>query len=300
MYHHIDNFLIYLQVEKNSSPRTVEEYQKDIFKGLDFFAELLGKDDTAVQPEDIDHRAMRCYLAQLQNKKMARTTVARKLAAWRSFFEYLNREEVLPNNQLSRVSTPKQQKKLPNFFYQDEMLKLLSAPPDTFLGIRDKALLETIYASGLRVSELTALNINDIDLLSGYVKVLGKGSRERVVPLGSYAVEAVNKYISRGRPELVNKSASNTEALFLNYRGERLSDRGVRKVLDKYLMQVNLKKCGPHSIRHTFATHLLERGADLRTVQELLGHVRLSTTQIYTHLTKEKIKEIYQKTHPRS
>ncbi|MBM7854416.1 integrase/recombinase XerC [Desulfohalotomaculum tongense] len=304
MYHYIDEFLLYLKLEKNCSPRTLEEYQKDIFQGVDFFAQLLGKKDAALKPWDIDHRVMRSYLAHLQSAGMARTSVARKLAAWRSFYNFLSREEVITQNPLTRVATPKMQKKLPRFFYPEEIIKLLEAPGNTPLGLRDKAMLETIYASGLRVSELTALNVNDVDLFGGYVRVLGKGSRERVVPLGSYAVDALNKYINTGRSRLASRNKLTGDlsgALFLNYRGERLSARGVRKILDKYLRQVSIKRgASPHTIRHTFATHLLERGADLRTVQELLGHVRLATTQIYTHVTKEKIKEVYNKTHPRS
>lgn len=301
MYHYIDEFILYLKLEKNSSPRTLEEYQKDIFQGVDFFAQLLGVKDVELKPSDINHRTMRSYLAHLQSAGMARTTIARKLAAWRSFYNFLNREEIINNNPMVRVSTPKLEKKLPEFFYLDEIIKLLEAPPNTALGLRDRAVLEVIYAGGLRVSEVTALDISDIDLFGGYVRVMGKGSRERVVPLGSYALQALNKYINEARPFLEANNSNKTKALFLNYQGGRLSERGVRKMLAKYLKQVGFERhASPHTIRHTFATHLLERGADLRTVQELLGHVRLSTTQIYTHVTREKIKEVYKKNHPRS
>ncbi|MBO8137985.1 MAG: tyrosine recombinase XerC [Desulfotomaculum sp.] len=301
MYHYIDEFILYLKLEKNSSPRTLEEYQKDIFQGVDFFAQLLGVKDVELKPSDINHRTMRSYLAHLQSAGMARTTIARKLAAWRSFYNFLNREEIINNNPMVRVSTPKLEKKLPEFFYPDEIIKLLEAPPNTALGLRDRAILEVIYAGGLRVSEVTALDISDIDLFGGYVRVMGKGSRERVVPLGSYALQALNKYINEARPFLEANNSNKTKALFLNYQGGRLSERGVRKMLAKYLKQVGFERhASPHTIRHTFATHLLERGADLRTVQELLGHVRLSTTQIYTHVTREKIKEVYKKNHPRS
>ncbi|WP_031514386.1 site-specific tyrosine recombinase/integron integrase [Desulfofalx alkaliphila] len=303
MYHYIDEFILYLKLEKNSSPRTLEEYQKDIFQGLDFFVQLMGKEITELHPSDIDHRTLRCYLAHLQKEGFARSTVARKLAAWRSFYNFLSREEVLASNPLTRVSTPRIHKKLPKFFYPEEIIKLLSAPDQTPLGMRDKAIMETIYASGLRVSELVSLDIGDVDLTNGYLKVMGKGSRERVVPLGSYAAKAISIYLEKGYPFL-GKEHDKTmlkAPLFLNYRGARLSARGVRKIIDKYLKLAGIKtSASPHTIRHTFATHLLDRGADMRTVQELLGHVRLSTTQIYTHLTKEKLKQVYLNTHPRA
>ncbi|MCD5407048.1 MAG: tyrosine recombinase XerC [Desulfotomaculum sp.] len=296
MYAYIDEFVVYLTAEKNSSQRTTEEYQKDIFHGLDFFGELLNKKDTTLHPVDIDHRIFRNYLAYLQEVGLARSTIARKLAAWRSFYNFLMREEVLDNNPLTRVATPKVAKKLPRFFYPDEIIKILEAPDVTPLGLRDKALLETIYACGLRVSELTTLNKNDVDLSGGYVRVWGKGSRERIVPIGSLAILAIKNYLKDGRVKIINK----TQALFLNYRGDRLSARSVRTILNKYLKQTKTNKANPHTIRHTFATHLLENGADLRTVQELLGHISLSSTQIYTHVTREKLKQIYQNTHPRA
>jgi integrase/recombinase XerC len=302
MYHYLDEFLLYLQVEKNASVRTIEEYQKDIFQGLDFFSNHLGKEVEHISPQEINHQLMRCYLAELQVNKLARSSIARKLAAWRSFYNFLSRESVLITNLLTRVATPKMQKKLPKFLYPAEINELLGAPDSSPLGMRDSALLETIYASGLRVGELVSLNVNSVDLFSGYVRVMGKGSRERVVPIGTYAIKALETYMGTGRGKiLASNKLADSEALFLNYQGGRLTDRGVRKILNKYLQLVGLKKqASPHTIRHTFATHMLERGADLRTVQELLGHVRLGTTQIYTHLTKERIKQVYQKAHPRS
>lgn len=302
MYHFLDEFIIYLQVEKNASPRTIEEYQKDIFHGLDFFANLLNVKVEKIIPQDINQHTMRSYLAMLQSANMARSTIARKLAAWRSFFNFLSREGTIISNPLTRVATPKTPKRLPNFFYPDEIVSLLEAPDNTPLGLRNRALLETIYASGLRVGELVSLNENDVDLVSGFVRVLGKGARERVVPLGSYASVALERYIHQGREILIAKgNEPDLKALFLNYQGGRLSERGVRKIINKYLNQLGMqKKASPHTIRHTFATHLLEQGADLRTVQELLGHVRLSTTQIYTHVTKERIKQVYQGAHPRA
>ncbi|MCL0080888.1 tyrosine-type recombinase/integrase, partial [Peptococcaceae bacterium] len=206
MYAYIDEFVVYLTAEKNSSQRTTEEYQKDIFHGLDFFGELLNKKDTTLHPVDIDHRIFRNYLAYLQEVGLARSTIARKLAAWRSFYNFLMREEVLDNNPLTRVATPKVAKKLPRFFYPDEIIKILEAPDVTPLGLRDKALLETIYACGLRVSELTTLNKNDVDLSGGYVRVWGKGSRERIVPIGSLAILAIKNYLKDGRVKIINKT----------------------------------------------------------------------------------------------
>ncbi len=300
MYHYIDQFLLYLQLEKNASTRTIEEYQKDLFQGLDYFSAITGKKDEDLHPADINHHLMRGFLAALQSSDMARSTVARKLAAWRSFYNYLLREDFIDHNPLSRVATPKVKKKLPRFFYPEEVTKLLDAPDNTPLGQRDKAMLETLYACGLRVSELVNLDVADVDLAGGYLRVYGKGAKERIVPLGSYAVEALKIYFNNGREKLLAK-AHRVDAVFVNYRGERLTARGVRKILDKYLKKVAMeRRASPHTIRHTFATHLLDRGADLRTVQELLGHVRLSTTQIYTHVTREKLRQIYQKTHPRA
>ncbi|MEG6615742.1 tyrosine recombinase XerC [Peptococcaceae bacterium 1198_IL3148] len=302
MYFYLDEFLLYLQLEKNASARTLEEYQKDIFQGLDFFSNLLNKEIENIAPQEINHQVMRCYLGELQANKLARSSIARKLAAWRSFYNFLSREAVLMTNPLTRVATPKMQKKLPNFFYPTEINALLAAPDNSPLGMRDKALMETVYASGLRVSELVSLNVNSVDLCGGFIRVMGKGSRERVVPIGSYAIKSLETYLSIGRKKLLaNNKVTNEEAMFLNYQGGRLTDRGVRKILNKYIQLVGLKKqASPHTIRHSFATHLLERGADLRTVQELLGHVRLATTQIYTHVTKNKIKQVYKSTHPRA
>lgn len=307
MYHFIDEFLIYLEVQKNSSLRTIEEYQKDIFHGLTFFSNYLNVKEESIKPGDINHRLLRSYLANLQISGMARSTIARKLAAWRSFYNFLSKEEFIKTNPLTAVSTPKVQKRLPKFFYLDEITLLMETPDNTPLGMRDKALLETLYACGLRVSELVSLDKEDIDVWGGYVKVMGKGSRERVVPLGSCAIDALRKYLDLGYPLLLKKKKAlddtmdYNEALFLNYKGERLGVRGVRKIVDKYVQLLSRNiDASPHTIRHSFATHLLDRGADLRAVQELLGHVRLSTTQIYTHVTKEKLKQVYEKAHPRA
>lgn len=304
MYVDIDNFLIYLKVEKNASPRTIESYQKDLFNGLDFFSSVLKKEDNDVSPEDIDHVIFRHYLAHLRQQGLARTTVARRLAAWRSFYRYLLREKVIQENKLSRVMSPKLEKRLPRFLYEGEAKRLVESPDLKHpLGIRDRALLEVLYAGGLRINELVTLDLWDLDLGAGYVRVMGKRAKERLVPLGSQAVKALRQYLSEARLRILANAAENkiNNAVFLNRWGERLSARGTRKILNKYAEKVKLdRKISPHTLRHSFATHLLNAGADLRSVQELLGHTRLSSTQVYTHVTGERLKQVYRKAHPRA
>jgi len=298
VYNLVDYFISFLKVQKNFSDLTVEAYQKDLFEGIDFFSSALRVADDNLQPSQIDSRLLRQYLSYLQQKNLSRATVARRLAAWRSFFRFLYREGLLNSNPLVRLANPKQEKRLPKFLYQEEARQLLEAPDDTKLGIRDRALLEILYATGIRVSELVSLELNNFDLNRGYLRVWGKGSRERLVPLHAQAISAMNHYLKDCRPKLAKPECS---AVFVNYKGTRLSDRGVRKILDKYCQQVGLKNnISPHVIRHSFATHLLDNGADLRSVQELLGHVSLSTTQIYTHVTKQQLKKIYRMAHPRA
>lgn len=304
MYSHIDNFLIYLKVERNASPRTIESYQKDLFDGLDFFSLHLGKEDHDVTPQEIDHRVFRHYLAHQRSKGLARTTVARRLAAWRSFYKYLLREKVIEENNLSRVLSPKLEKRLPRFLYEREAAILVEAPDLKHpLGVRDRALLEMLYAGGLRISELVQLDLWDLDLSAGYVRVTGKRTKERLVPLGSQAIKALRRYLAGARIGLLANAPEKkiNNAVFLNRRGARLSARGIRKILNKYAREINLEKgISPHTMRHTFATHLLNAGADLRSVQELLGHTRLSSTQIYTHVTSERLRQVYRKAHPRA
>jgi len=301
MYSLLDNFILYLQLQKNASPNTVESYQKDLFDGIDFFSAALNKRDSDLVPIDVNHNLMRRYMAQMQQKGLARNTIARRLAAWRSFYKYLCREDYLEQNHLVGVATPKGDKKLPLFLIPDQLKLLLEAPDcATPLGQRDAALLEMLYAAGIRVSEVVGLDLGDLDLSNGMLKVFGKGSKERLVPFGSYAVAAVELYIRDGRQKLIKDVAISGQAVFLNKFGNRLSDRGIRKIIDKYI-EVGLNSgISPHTFRHTFATHLLDNGADLRSVQELLGHARLSTTQIYTHVSVEKLKGVHKKFHPRS
>ncbi len=304
MYDYIDNFLIFLKVEKNASPRTADSYQRDLFHGLDFLAPQIGKIDCDVVPLDINHRLFRDYLAQMQKQGLARTTIARRLAAWRSFFRYLVREGIVDDNPMTRVYSPKLEKRLPHFLYENEAAMLMEAPDLTHpLGMRDRAILETLYASGIRVNELVSLDTGNIDLRGGCLRVMGKMARERLVPLGSQAVWALGRYLSEARPRLLANAAVKriNNAVFLNRWGDRLSSRGIRKRLNKYVEKISLERSiSPHTLRHSFATHLLNAGADMRTVQELLGHIRLTSTQIYTHVTSERLKQVYRKAHPRA
>lgn len=257
---------------------------------------------------EVDHLKVRAYLAYLQRQEYSRRTVARKLSCLRSFFRYLHEQNLIATNPLVGVHTPKLERKLPNFLYEEEVWRLLQLPDRTTpLGQRDAALLELLYATGLRASELVSLNVPDIDYSEGWVIVFGKGKKERFVPVGSEALGALQVYLDGGRPTLALRADSALQSLpwqrqplFLNKLGTRLTDRSVRRILDGYVDRLAvLTHVSPHTIRHSFATHLLNKGADLRAVQEMLGHVSLSTTQIYTHVTKQRLREEYLLRHPR-
>lgn len=299
MYIYLDNFIIYLKVEKNASPRTIESYQNDLWQFIDFLSEELKTPAEKIRPENINYLMVRKHLALLQREGLKRTTISRKMASLRAFFRYLTREEIIEKNPVVEISTPKLEKRLPKVLYQDEAWTLVQAPDiSTAAGMRDRAILEVLYSSGLRVSELVGMNVDDFDYSLGYVRVMGKGAKERVVPVGSYAAEALKNYIERGR---LKKGEKSDKALFLNKGGERISARSIRNIVNKYVAQISLqRKISPHTLRHSFATHLLDGGADLRSVQELLGHVKMSTTQIYTHVSKEKLMSVYEKNHPRA
>ncbi len=298
---HLKGFFEYLRVEKSSASLTLLSYETDLTQ---FFAFLAGK--YQIRTEEIDashlnHFTVREFLAFMQQRGWSRATMARKLAALRSFVRYLCRENIVPSNPIAAVSTPKQDNRLPKFLYPLEVQILMDAPDIIApAGKRDKAILETLYSSGLRVSELVGLDLKDIDLEQSYVRVLGKGNKERIVPLGGKAREALLDYIENGRRFLSSKSQHADQALFLNKSGYRISTRSIRNIMNKYVEDAALsQKISPHTLRHTFATHLLGAGADLRSVQELLGHVKLSTTQVYTHLSRDEIKAIHSDSHPR-
>jgi integrase/recombinase XerC len=297
---HLDEFILYLRIEKNASPHTVNNYRADIER---FFIFAREKSVGEVLFANVTSLLIRSYLANLKEEDYARRTIARRIAALRSFFRFLCREPVLAENPFKAIHTPKLEKRLPVFLDSREVADLLELPPNTILGRRDAALLELLYATGVRVSELAGLTVRDVDLTSGYALVYGKGSKERVVPVGRKAIAALQNYLATSRPRLITSESAPPphDPLFVNKAGGPLTDRSIRRILAKYVDQMAItKNVSPHTIRHSFATHLLNNGADLRSVQELLGHVNLSTTQLYTHVTKERMKAVYMQAHPRA
>lgn len=290
-------FIEYLQIEKNSSKLTIEHYQHDIMEFFMFMREQAIENFDSVKYSDI-----RLFLTKLYQKKFARKSVARKISSLRSFYKFMLREGYLQDNPFLLVSIPKIEKRLPGFFYEAELEELFKAcDEETPLGQRNKALLELLYATGIRVSEICQIKLNDIDMDISTVLINGKGQKQRYVPFGSFAHDAVQVYIENGRKELLSGSTNGHNELFLNFRGGPLTARGVRKVLKTILDKSALNgKIHPHMLRHTFATHLLNNGADMRTVQELLGHANLSSTQVYTHVTKEFLRKTYMTHHPRA
>lgn len=288
----LDKFQRYLTQERNLSYHTVKSYGSDIKDFLNFLSSR-GKELRKVR-----YPVVREYLSSLQGKELQKSTLARRVCALRSFFRYLYLKKHLFSFVLSSLRGPKLEKKIPSFLEEEEVEKLLkSAEGKDFFHYRDKAALELLYATGMRVAELVGLNMEDIDFVGETVKVKGKRGKERIIPLGSYALKALTVYIELRK----EKIKPGVQALFLNRFGQRLSDRYLRKKLNKYLELIDINKVsGPHTLRHSFATHLLNRGADIRSVQELLGHERLSTTQIYTHLSIKRLKEVYGKAHPRA
>jgi integrase/recombinase XerC len=292
-------FLRHLALEKNASAHTVKSYREDLTQALDFFRTRLGQQNPA--PDRLTTRVLRAWLAWLHEQGYAKTTVARRVSAVRSWCRFLCRQGSLTANPADGLRGPRQDKKLPHFLAVADVLRLLDAPPaDDPLGLRDRALLETLYSAGLRVSELTGMNVEDMDLAEGMATVRGKGRKERLALLGPPALKALRRWVD-ARPAVVGGLRQPPPALFLNKNGTRLSSRSVGRLLEKYLKQAGLDpRTSPHTLRHSFATHLLDNGADIRSVQELLGHRSLSTTQIYTHVTTHRLQESYEKAHPRA
>jgi len=291
-------FLRHLSLEKNSSEHTVKSYREDLMQALEYIRSKLAK--RSLQPTLLDTRLLRAYLAWLHEQGYAKATIARRIAAVRSWFRFLCRQGILGVNLADGLRPPRQDKKLPHFLSEEAMLRLLAAPlADSPMGLRDRAILEVIYAGGLRVGELTSVNLEDLDLDDGMVTIRGKGKRERLALLGKKALDALKQWLE-ARDVLLECRSRKHQAVFLNKNATRLTSRSVGRILEKYLAQAGLDpRTSPHTLRHSFATHLLDRGADIRSVEELLGHRSLSTTQIYTHLTTSRLRDNYHKAHPR-
>lgn len=288
----LKNYTDFLKIEKRYSTNTVQAYRRDISRFLDF---------TGEKPlEAFDSTSIRSYIMKcLDDGRNSRST-ARYLSSLKSFFNFLCEEKYLKDNPAQILESPKLWRKLPNVVGLDEVEALLACPdPKTLLGVRDKAMLEVLYATGLRASELVSLKSTDVDLEVGYIRSLGKGSKERVVPLGAVAIEAVQDYIDVARRVLLNGNTAHE--LFITRLGRKMTRQGFWKILKAYALKANIKtSVSPHTLRHAFATHLLERGADLRSVQEMLGHADISTTQIYTHILQDRMRKVHDKFHPRA
>lgn len=290
-----DKFLHHLDRERGLSSHTVRAYGADL---RDFFTFLNGSRTLGL----IDVPCLRRYLAHLAERGKARSSIARTLACLRTFFEFALREEGVSSNPARLLRTPRREKKLPGFLEEKDVKRILEAPSeDGFTGLRDRALLETLYSGGLRVGEASRVNLDDIFLDAEYVRLRGKGGKERIAPIGAPAIRALRAYLAERESRLAKRGCSSERALFINKNGTRLDVRGMRRILDRSVRRAEIgKHVTPHTLRHSFATHLLNRGADLRVVQELLGHADLRTTQIYTHVTTHRLKEVYDRTHPRA
>lgn len=290
----LTEFITYIQLEKNYSPSTVLNYEKDLEGFFSFLAQ-----EGVESLDEVDYLHARLYVTQLYNEQKARATISRKISAIRSFFRFLNKEYELDDAAFQALYHPKKESRLPRFFYEEELTQLFEANEgDDVKSLRNMAILELLYATGIRVSELTSLSMQDVDLSLDIVRVMGKGRKERYVPFGHYAHEALVRYIEKSRTPLMKQPHAK---VFVNMRGGELTSRGVRYILNEMLKKAEMHGViYPHMLRHTFATHLLNNGADLRTVQELLGHSSLSSTQIYTHVTKEHLRNTYMNTHPRA
>ncbi len=290
----VNNFLKWLEFERNFSEHTLRAYKIDL---LQFLAFLEKENHDCL--ESVDNLQLRKFLAFLRNQGCSKTSIGRKMSSLRSLYKYLLKNDIIDHNPVETVRIPKKEKKLPNFLDINEIETLLNAPDRKDIkGLRDKAIMETLYSAGLRVNELTMLDNNDVDTLSELVKVKGKGKKERLVPIGRYAVDAITEYC---QAKNLNKDPIESHALFLNKYNKRLTARSVSRLIDGYLKQTGLnRKVSPHVFRHSFATHLLDRGAGLREVQELLGHAQLASTQIYTHISTDRLRRVYNKAHPRA
>ncbi|HET6974892.1 MAG TPA: tyrosine recombinase XerC [Pyrinomonadaceae bacterium] len=302
----IEQFLEHLRYERNVSSHTLRNYSSDLEQFLDFLAPADPKTGKRNTPEvsAIDHLTIREWLASMHTAQKKKASIARKLAALRTFFQFLVREGMLELNPAKLVATPKKEKKLPKHLSIEEAVRFIESPDlETDLGKRDRAMLELMYATGVRVAELTTLDLPDVDFRNQLVRVTGKRRKQRIVPFGDPAGEAIRNYLDVRDRFLLNAPISkrDDEALFLNYQGTRITTRSVGRMVEKYIrICAGMHNISPHALRHSFATHLLDSGADLRDIQELLGHARLSTTQVYTHVSMEKLIEVYDKAHPKA
>jgi integrase/recombinase XerD len=296
MKSHLQTFIHYLSVERGLARNTLESYERDLTQYLGFLEE-----SGILQLEDTTRTQILNYLAKLKHSGKAAATLSRNMASIRSLYQFLCRERVLPTDPSLNMETPKLPRKLPKVLSVKEVEVVLEAPQtSTASGTRDKAMLELLYATGIRVSELISLNEDNVNLGMGFVRCIGKGSKERIIPLGRIAIHWLQSYMQSAREKL-KKPHVQENALFINHLGTRLTRQGFWKMIKRYARETNIhKEITPHTLRHSFATHLLENGADLRSVQEMLGHADISTTQIYTHVTKSRMKEVYNRTHPRA
>lgn len=296
MFTAIESFLRYLQIERNASPLTLKSYSEDLDSLLVYFNEEVGQ---VPVPSEVVIGVLRGYVSYLHDCQYARTTIARRLACLRSFFKFCQREGLAGSNPAKALRTPRIGRKLPHFLSTEQVALLLETPPaNESPGLRDRAMLETMYSGGLRVAELVALNLENWDRDANILRVLGKGRKERIAPVGSYAAKALTQWIEVREPA-ADAGVADAGALFLNKFGRRLTTRSIGRILQKHLQQAGLNSLTtPHTLRHSFATHLLDGGADLRSVQELLGHKSLTTTQIYTHVSTRRLRETYEQAHP--
>jgi integrase/recombinase XerC len=286
-------FLRHLERERNASPATLRAYGQDLAQLEEYLERELGREP---RPAEVDHVLIRGFLAELHQRELRKVSTARKLAALRTFFRWLCREGVLESNPARLLLAPRRERRIPSVLDEAEVAALLDAPGDALAAVRARAVLELLYAAGIRCAELVALDTSDLDLAGRSVRVLGKGRKERIALFGGRAEQALREWLS-----LRQGLAPRGDALFLNARAGRLSDRSVRKIVESRVKAVALeRRCSPHTLRHSFATHLLSRGADLRTIQELLGHASLSTTQRYTHVDTRHLLEVYRRAHPRA
>ncbi len=301
---YLNQFLQHLRYERNVSPHTLRNYSSDLEQFRDYL--LLKGKVQEIPVSEIDHLTIREWMSSLHGDNKKKTSIARKLASLRTFFQFLVREGIQETNPAKLVSTPRIERKLPTHLSMEDAVRFIETPDlETDLGRRDRAILEFLYATGMRVGELVGLNLKDIDFREKLVRVTGKRKKQRILPFGEPALHALMFYLNETRPTFLNNcppAERDEQAVFLNYQGTRITTRSVGRMVDKYIKicaEIN-RDISPHSLRHSFATHLLDSGADLRDIQELLGHVRLSTTQIYTQVSMEKLIEVYDRAHPKA